>query len=300
MGLSPRMRGSLDLDFLDQPYFGSIPAHAGEPSFEGITVPAYRVYPRACGGADRPLRCGKEQWGLSPRMRGSHQVRIALKFHDGSIPAHAGEPAEIHLPLGGHRVYPRACGGAGQELSALHLAKGLSPRMRGSHYCGVRRLPVRGSIPAHAGEPSTTERAFHPLWVYPRACGGAPTQDPGQGLEWGLSPRMRGSRGALSRSNFEMGSIPAHAGEPVIDSHWAVLRRVYPRACGGAISSYEPNTFNLGLSPRMRGSPALSAFEIASLGSIPAHAGEPSTDGFSWPLCKVYPRACGGACVTSS
>ena len=30
-GLSPRVRGNLDLDFLDQPDFGSIPACAGEP-----------------------------------------------------------------------------------------------------------------------------------------------------------------------------------------------------------------------------------------------------------------------------
>ena len=50
-GLSPRLRGSLDLAGVTLAELGSIPAPAGEPVRYPVTVPMIEVYPRACGGA---------------------------------------------------------------------------------------------------------------------------------------------------------------------------------------------------------------------------------------------------------
>ena len=49
-GLSPRVRGNLWMTPLVEQGEGSIPARAGEPSLQPLELPAYAVYPRACGG----------------------------------------------------------------------------------------------------------------------------------------------------------------------------------------------------------------------------------------------------------
>ena len=71
-----------------------------------------------------------------------------------------------------------------------------------------------GSIPAYAGEPARpVQRDIIPA-VYPRVCGGTyPTKYLLKGPE-GLSPRMRGNRGAKSEDRQYPRSIPAYAGEP--------------------------------------------------------------------------------------
>ena len=131
--------------------------------------------------------------GLSPRMRGNHPtLRPTTRYH-GSIPAHAGEPrAGAETPVWGG-VYPRACGGT-STCDRLNVpSTGLSPRMRGNHYHEMLRYYAQGSIPAHAGEPTTNPGPSRPRRVYPRACGGT---GGGGGNFWfpsGLSPRMRGN-----------------------------------------------------------------------------------------------------------
>ena len=70
--------------------------------------------------------------------------------------------------------------------------------------------------------------------VYPRGCGGAVTI--GSGIEHvnGLSPRVRGSRVLDDRTDANLGSIPAGAGEPECGLDIPSTFRVYPRGCGGA------------------------------------------------------------------
>ena len=50
-GPSPRVRGSRVIRALHYSGKGSIPASAGEPGAETVTVAAGRVHPRECGGA---------------------------------------------------------------------------------------------------------------------------------------------------------------------------------------------------------------------------------------------------------
>ena len=154
---------------------------------------------------------------------------------------------------------------------------GLSPRVRGS-LRGVRAARgIRGSIPACAGEPRRGYGFSCPNTVYPRVCGGAVGRSVTLSGIGGLSPRVRGSPAPRSSRSRRCGSIPACAGEPDQAGESAAVDWVYPRVCGGAAQDAVRAIYDLGLSPRVRGSLRLSRVSRPSLGSIPACAGEPIT-----------------------
>ena len=69
----------------------------------------------------------------------------------------------------------------------------------------------------------------------------------------GLSPRMRGNPNSIHIYPPVIGSIPAHAGEPLIQLLGHSFTGVYPRACGGTFVKLHANRDLPGLSPRMRG-----------------------------------------------
>ena len=73
------------------------------------------------------------------------------------------------------------------------LWAGLSPRVRGSLLTRVSGHQIGGSIPACAGEPSSSVSISSYCWVYPRVCGGALIQRIYLIVLLGLSPRVRGS-----------------------------------------------------------------------------------------------------------
>ena len=72
-GLSPRVRGSHRATLGGHCRKGSIPAGAGEPVGANRLDGHQRVYPRGCGGASFIAAISRDVWGLSPRVRGSHQ-----------------------------------------------------------------------------------------------------------------------------------------------------------------------------------------------------------------------------------
>ena len=167
------MRGSLLELAIVNARGGSIPASAGEPGRKHSRRDECGVYPRECGGAFYVVRVLPGDMGLSPRVRGSH-VAVADDVRlDGSIPASAGEPTRGPWRWRGPRVYPRECGGADDRTGVLADMKGLSPRVRGSHPDRLLDHGSHGSIPASAGEPSTSPSRGGTLRVYPRECGGA-------------------------------------------------------------------------------------------------------------------------------
>ncbi len=218
-GLSPRTRGSPVFRRLREIGDGSIPAHAGEPVTDvgGRTWPA--VYPRARGGAAEFHRQYLIRNGLSPRTRGSRKGQPPEAAPDGSIPAHAGEPAHAHVQTDLEEVYPRARGGARVRPVISLSPVGLSPRTRGSPDSTGARLVLMGSIPAHAGEPHPRSVNYHVGAVYPRARGGASVSVKGPSVMMGLSPRTRGSLLEHVHHGSRDGSIPAHAGEPCLRVH---------------------------------------------------------------------------------
>ena len=150
------------------------------------------------------------------------------------------------------------------------------------------------SIPAHAGEPPIAASRSTPPRVYPRACGGTAGAPLSVVSGKGLSPRMRGNQRKQTDNILAAGSIPAHAGEPLLKEMRLSPLGVYPRACGGTHGGIFRCESELGLSPRMRGNPQIGVLAGTAAGSIPAHAGEPFSGGFRSGNRKVYPRACGG------
>ena len=258
---------------------GSIPACAGEPL---ETVDQYT-----------------SKQGLSPRVRGNRSAGVGVPAATGSIPACAGEPVFWLAHLTVPRVYPRVCGGTGQEGRRVSTVAGLSPRVRGNRerpsirrrhdsgvyprVCGgtchrrLSRVSESGSIPACAGEPNT-------------CC-----------ITWskklGLSPRVRGNHtDGRNRIRIGRGSIPACAGEPGSINSRSARERVYPRVCGGTGDRVlYGDQGQIGVYPRVCGGTSIArcAFSRVS-GSIPACAGEPLSHPERRPETWVYPRVCGG------
>ena len=111
-GSSPRMRGSRFLLLEVVNNVGIIPAHAG------LTESLYHAIYNLIGS--------------SPRMRGSQTFPFYTLLLIGIIPAHAGLTSRrIRATIAGWD-HPRACGAHKPTSSMMRLARGSSPRMRGS------------------------------------------------------------------------------------------------------------------------------------------------------------------------
>ena len=294
-GLSPRVRGSPRLPDARGRGQRPIPAGAGEPAVAASERHLTAAYPRGCGGAGMAAIVATPSKGLSPRVRGSPSPDAAHPLLQRPIPAGAGEP-----PLDSHGIappaaYPRGCGGALPLLTALLPQRGLSPRVRGSHFPHYRPTDRGGPIPAGAGEPVVRCRRAGGRMAYPRGCGGAVTPLPvGAGVD-GLSPRVRGSRHRGWRGHQGWRPIPAGAGEPIGTRRTISARRAYPRGCGGARLRGMWSQAGMGLSPRVRGSLAAVDLRRLTRWPIPAGAGEPSATSSGLSATRAYPRGCGGA-----
>ena len=274
-GLSPPTRGSRRDRDRRSDGRRSIPAHAGEPTDSRRPASSVTVYPRPRGGAGTSSRPARWLTGLSPPTRGSHLVGMGAGLHDGSIPAHAGEPQTPRSPTIPTPVYPRPRGGADDAFPGALDPGGLSPPTRGSPHRVTVSGNRRRSIPAHAGEPSMRRPSSEMSRVYPRPRGGAHLErSSGLRLD-GLSPPTRGSPCILPRHPY--------------------TGPVYPRPRGGADVMMPSSVAVRGLSPPTRGSRRDRDRRSDGRRSIPAHAGEPSTSSGQNRLSAVYPRPRGGA-----
>ena len=148
--------------------------------------------------------------------------------------------------------------------------------MRGNHKDYRHAQLHLGSIPACAGEPTPRRESVYVIKVYPRVCGGTTPSALLMAWDRGLSPRVRGNRGARPSSAILHGSIPACAGEPARPAKVAGPDKVYPRVCGGTERQEWETVRQQGLSPRVRGNHVAFYIVLESFGSIPACAGEPS------------------------
>ena len=239
-----------------------------------MTADDLRVYPRTCGGTWAPRMGVLTGPGLSPHVRGNPNPIEARLMAPGSIPARAGEPAELRTTRPPGRVYPRTCGGTlGGPWVLCH-----GP----------------GSIPARAGEPRRPAPGQPRTRVYPRTCGGTGYGAIKRAFALGLSPHVRGNHVPLNPALIPQGSIPARAGEPGAGDRGAGDPWVYPRTCGGTYLKHGGGCHEKGLSPHVRGNLDPFCGCATSLGSIPARAGEPRLSIPSPRPHKVYPRTCGG------
>ncbi len=207
-GLSPRVRGNLEIAGIELPVAGSIPACAGEPCSGRRRRREDRVYPRVCGGTIVQHLAGDAGVGLSPRVRGNLRQGTGTYYREGSIPACAGEPRQRPSSPAAPWVYPRVCGGTDPFDALCPAHEGLSPRVRGNRDGDRPVLAGAGSIPACAGEPKLTGAPFCWLGVYPRVCGGTAGVGAADTAATGLSPRVRGNRRVVGVLGGIRGSIP--------------------------------------------------------------------------------------------
>ncbi len=129
--------------------------------------------------------------------------------------------------------------------------------------------------------------------AYPRgrgATGSYPETAPGQP---GLSPRARGNPVLEGRGENRVGPIPAGAGQPRMIPRARICLRAYPRGRGATRLARNPLMPARGLSPRARGNPNISCPADATMGPIPAGAGQPAVSAYT-PMAKTaYPRGRG-------
>ena len=293
-GLSPRRRGNPGLAMRRKTRTGPIPAQAGEPCGHCSFLGQSRAYPRAGGGTVPQGREHLAPAGLSPRRRGNRQCHGVRVQPAGPIPAQAGEPDTDCPRQRIRRAYPRAGGGTRGPGFAQQPALGLSPRRRGNLGQADGARPVRGPIPAQAGEPMRSTRPPTPTRAYPRAGGGTGIEKGIEAFNAGLSPRRRGNPGGGQRHRARHGPIPAQAGEPSCRACPAGSTRAYPRAGGGTSPVKWASVWCPGLSPRRRGNPRFRAPLAIYAGPIPAQAGEPEQGGGAGREIGAYPRAGGG------
>ncbi len=274
---------------------GSIPACAGEPRPRRWPRGSPRVDPRVCGGAPFATVPGVHHQGRSPRVRGSRATKTPPSIRGGSIPACAGEPLSHRGREGPSRVDPRVCGGADSTRQWPGTDRGRSPRVRGSPDHARTEHHRVGSIPACAGEPTSSCAVMQVGEVDPRVCGGAFSARILAAQAGGRSPRVRGSRLRRRELRLLRGSIPACAGEPGRRPRSERRRRVDPRVCGGATKINNTCLRAWGRSPRVRGSLGRLPAGARGGGSIPACAGEPPVRHRGARQRRVDPRVCGGA-----
>ena len=239
---------------------------------------------RGSAGLSPPTRGSQAEAGRGDGSRGSipaHAGKLPrnhrLDRTPGSIPAHAGKPGPQPSRSAPAPVYPRPRGEACRHVSPFILPLGLSPPTRGSHHRYSSRQGEYMSIPAHAGKPSRSCIASSRVRVYPRPRGEAGRPTRARTASSGLSPPTRGRPKTAAVKTSPSRSIPAHAGKPLGSRfrHWRTP--VYPRPRGEASGSQSSSVFSWGLSPPTRGSRSWCSLSGRSGGSIPAHAGKPSS-----------------------
>ena len=181
----------------------------------------------------------------------------------------------------------------------MTTGKGLSPRVRGNHRLRDPEPDISGSIPTCAGEPIHDAVDSLSGRVYPRVCGGTRGDKRCRTTRLsGSIPACAGEPGDGPQSESVMdGSIPACAGEPAAWVPHNAFVRVYPRVCGGTWRCRLCPHPDQGLSPRVRGNPAMSVCVTPLIRSIPACAGEPMSRFFFDDWYRVYPRVCGGTAL---
>ena len=173
------------------------------------------------------------------------------------------------------------------------LRDGLSPRVRGHLLAMCSTHPAGGSIPACAGSPHAREDTIAEDVVYPRVCGVTMSLRVYQGVEGGLSPRVRGHHAHLRRSRQRRRSIPACAGSPGTGVPRCPGAGVYPRVCGVTPDLRSSAFWTRGLSPRVRGHQKSLRNRLRCRRSIPACAGSPQAARPCFFRGGVYPRVCG-------
>ena len=150
-----------------------------------------------------------------------------------------------------------------------------------------------GIIPADAGNTQSTPRERRHSGDHPRGCGEHMRSLLAYCLRSGSSPRMRGTPSQTNRRSERLGIIPADAGNTLVHPLPSRPPGDHPRGCGEHDLTLCRPDFELGSSPRMRGTPHRGHREIRGRGIIPADAGNTHHATHEARRVGDHPRGCG-------
>ncbi len=229
---SPRVRGAVETQPVDDDAAGIIPACAGSSCRNGIPCATSRDHPRACGEQEMSRGLMKSPDGSSPRVRGAVRDCIPGLRRQEIIPARAGSSRRRCRCPRRPWDHPRACGEQFTILSLFAFAAGSSPRVRGTGIFIYFVYIYFGIIPARAGSSVPRSGPCRPGGDHPRVRGEQPLVLTMPSLFEGSSPRMRGAAVHRRTANLVPGIIPAHAGSSCRHLESRGTGRDHPRACG--------------------------------------------------------------------
>ena len=215
--------------------------------------------------------------GSSPRLRGTHRRAVRQGIRTGIIPALAGNTSAAPTANRNSGDHPRACGEHARRPWPPIEILGSSPRLRGTRVIHGVVPPMRGIIPALAGNTRPSRMTSNPEGDHPRACGEHGIHNHKGHNTPGSSPRLRGTLRFEPRAIWALGIIPALAGNTRSRSSSTCICWDHPRACGEHYISWLSANSRAGSSPRLRGTRYARERVQRHRGIIPALAGNTSS-----------------------
>ena len=165
--------------------------------------------------------------------------------------------------------------------------------MRGTPLRGMSSYVRTGIIPAYAGNTYGRYFVVANAEDHPRVCGEHQHGKQRLADYGGSSPRMRGTRARAKAERKRFGIIPAYAGNTTNDYDFDTPRRDHPRVCGEHPSYMSRGRYEVGSSPRMRGTLVFLESSYCPVGIIPAYAGNTPSTSPTVSRRRDHPRVCG-------
>ena len=192
-GSSPRMRGTRGYQDGARTEAGLIPTYAGNTHNVDNVLSVLWAHPHVCGEHLPSPSASLDDWGSSPRMRGTRCTTFWDLAGVGLIPTYAGN---THCGIGAESVmwaHPHVCGEHSSILRSTGPSVGSSPRMRGTRPHGRRHTVPDGLIPTYAGNTPVRTARLRFTRAHPHVCGEHSYGVPHRLQVLGSSPRMRGT-----------------------------------------------------------------------------------------------------------
>ena len=186
-------------------------------------------------------------------MRGTSVAALLNDCEKRFIPACAGNITGVATMNFMMAVHPRVCGEHDPFCSCTVAIPGSSPRVRGTYLQAESVSPAQRFIPACAGNILFRASPHHFLSVHPRVCGEHLLTVITYPIQFGSSPRVRGTLSGTIVAHGNPRFIPACAGNMIARVSQSVRRTVHPRVCGEHINSIRRIFRRSGSSPRVRG-----------------------------------------------
>ena len=178
------------------------------------------------------------------------------------------------------------------------MNKGGRPHINCGRWLSRLGPPVRGDtggriIPACAGNTASTANAYAPFPDHPRVCGEHDVKRNMRCCRYGSSPRVRGTPPISDKQHTFPRIIPACAGNT---RGWLPTGSVptdHPRVCGEHTGCGWHGMYQVGSSPRVRGTLSCCCQVLPGERIIPACAGNTKANRAAARNPSDHPRVCG-------